>query len=169
TEEAFEKALGVSLEDFDKGFFKYLDGLKLENTEKASDDPEVLIRTADAHFDTHKKLAESLVKKGDPESLRRAVEVMSRAIYINPFDQRLHETLARLYTEQKQTDLAVREYRVILALNPVDKAQAHYNLAGALMSQGSRKEAKAEVLKALEIAPHFDKAQDLLLTLTEKP
>jgi len=53
----------------------------------------------------------------------------------------------------------------ILALDPADKADAHYRLALALRNAGDRVEAKSEVLKALEIAPNFEDALELLLEL----
>jgi cellulose synthase operon protein C len=61
----------------------------------------------------------------------------------------------------------VRERRAILALDPVNRADAHYHLAVALLAAGDRAEARREVLRALEIAPNFADAQDLLLRLRE--
>ena len=55
--------------------------------------------------------------------------------------------------------------RAVLALKPVDEAGARYELAVALRDAGSRDEARREVLRALEIAPSFEKAQTLLLEL----
>jgi Flp pilus assembly protein TadD len=54
---------------------------------------------------------------------------------------------------------------VLVALNPPDLAGAHYDLARALDTSGNRVEAKREVLRSLEIAPGFEKAQELLLKL----
>lgn len=169
TEEAFRKVLNLSPDEFDKAFFKYVEDLKLSWPDKPPEDAEALMRLTEANFDAHIKVAEAEVKKGGPEATARAIDTLTWALYINPFDQKLHETLARLYMQQNQPDKAVREYRVVLALNPVDRAKAYYDLAGALMDKGATKEAKVEVLKALEIAPNFDKAQELLLKLTEKP
>jgi cellulose synthase operon protein C len=52
-------------------------------------------------------------------------------------------------------------------LTPGDPAGAHFDLARALLAAGKRQEAKREVLRALEIAPSFRKAQELLLRLSE--
>jgi len=59
----------------------------------------------------------------------------------------------------------VRERTAILALNPVDKAGAHYGLAQALFRAGDRAGARTQVLRALEIAPAYPEAQQLLLQL----
>jgi hypothetical protein len=47
----------------------------------------------------------------------------------------------------------------------VDLAAARYQLARALVAAGRRDEARREVLRALEIAPGYAEAQDLLLEL----
>ncbi len=59
----------------------------------------------------------------------------------------------------------MRERQALLALNPVDKAEAHYQLAVAHHEAGDAANARREVLRALEEAPSFEKAQQLLLTL----
>jgi Tfp pilus assembly protein PilF len=48
-------------------------------------------------------------------------------------------------------------------LNPVDRAEALYQLAHAYSRAGDRAAARREVLRALEVAPSFEKAQELLL------
>jgi Tfp pilus assembly protein PilF len=59
----------------------------------------------------------------------------------------------------------VRERRALVALNPVDKAEALYQLALAYFDAGDVASARREVLRALEEAPNFEKAQELLLRL----
>jgi Tfp pilus assembly protein PilF len=58
---------------------------------------------------------------------------------------------------------AARERAAVLALDPVDRAEALYQLAYAWNQAGDKAAARREVLKALEIAPSFEKAQALLL------
>jgi Tfp pilus assembly protein PilF len=53
----------------------------------------------------------------------------------------------------------------VLALNPVDEAEARYQLALAWFQAGDMAAARREVLRALEIAPAFEKAQELLLRI----
>ena len=60
---------------------------------------------------------------------------------------------------------AIREYSAVLALNPLDKASAQYNLARAYFAAGQRDKASEHVLAALEIAPSYRPAQKLLLQL----
>ena len=63
-------------------------------------------------------------------------------------------------------DCCVAPFRSALAGNPADQAVAHIDLAEALLASGNRTEAKAQTLQALEIAPSFERAQDLLLQLS---
>src|SRR5205809_730841 len=60
-----------------------------------------------------------------------------------------------------------REFRAVLALGPVDRAAAHADLAESYFKSGKRDEAKKQTIAALEIAPTYERAQDLLLKLTE--
>ena len=59
----------------------------------------------------------------------------------------------------------VRERAAIVALGPVDKAAALYELALAQHEAGDDAHARTSVLRSLEDAPNYEKAQTLLLTL----
>jgi tetratricopeptide (TPR) repeat protein len=64
---------------------------------------------------------------------------------------------------------AVAAYQTLVSLAPSDPAGAHYNLARAWLGYGKKQEAKRETLRALEIAPSYEKAQQLLLKLSGSP
>jgi Tfp pilus assembly protein PilF len=53
----------------------------------------------------------------------------------------------------------------VLALGPVDKAAPHADLAESYLKSGQRAEARKQTLAALEIAPSYERAQNLLLEL----
>jgi Tfp pilus assembly protein PilF len=55
----------------------------------------------------------------------------------------------------------------VLALAPANVAEARYQLALALYQSGDPAAARREVLRALELAPAFEQAQDLLLRIRE--
>jgi hypothetical protein len=65
--------------------------------------------------------------------------------------------------KRNDPDLAIREFKAALALGPADRAGAHCDLGEAFLARGSAADAKREALAALEIAPTFERAQDLLL------
>ena len=137
---------------------------QLGMTEAAIDELRELTDIHGTDFESLTTLATWLQEAGRTEE---AGAVLERAIYVYPFDRETHKQLAALFMEQQEAKLAVREYRAVLALQPSDRAAAHFNLARALLLLGRRVEAKAEVLSALEIAPSFEPAQELLLSLVE--
>jgi Tfp pilus assembly protein PilF len=53
----------------------------------------------------------------------------------------------------------------VLALGPVDRAEATYQVALAYFRAGRVDDARRAVLAALERAPNFERAQDLLLQI----
>ena len=55
----------------------------------------------------------------------------------------------------------------MVALKPVDQAGAYTDLAESYLKSGRRAEARKQVLAALEIAPSYQRAQDLLLAIAE--
>ena len=69
--------------------------------------------------------------------------------------------------KRKDVPLALRSFRSALAAGPQDRAAAHTDLGEALLATGDRAGAKTQSLEALEIAPSFERAQDLLLKLSE--
>jgi hypothetical protein len=74
--------------------------------------------------------------------------------------------LGDLLMDAKDFAAARREFGAVLALHPLDKAQANYDLARACHAAGDAQCAMNAVLAALEIAPDFRPAQKLLLELT---
>jgi tetratricopeptide (TPR) repeat protein len=99
------------------------------------------------------------------DDLEGAAQALDGAVLIYPYEFEVHERLAELRDELGQYDGTVRERRAILALDPVDRAEAYYRLALAQRSAGDDRGARKSVISALEIAPSFDAALDLLLEL----
>jgi tetratricopeptide (TPR) repeat protein len=93
--------------------------------------------------------------------------VYFRIVAIDPYDVDAHTMLGTLALQRNEADLAVREFTAVLALKPVDQAAAHTNLAEAFLRTSKRPEARRQILAALEIAPGYERAQDLLLKIQE--
>jgi tetratricopeptide (TPR) repeat protein len=127
---------------------------------------QALTSMNDSDFDSLKQLALWLQETKRPQEAREALE---NAMFIHPFDVETHQLLADLAHEAKDYALALREYQALLSLDPPDKATAHLNVARVLMQTGKRAEAKKEALAALEIAPGYEPAQELLLKTLEQP
>jgi len=100
----------------------------------------------------------------DPAKIR---PVYQRIVAIDPFDAEAHTVLGRLAMQANAPDAAAREFRAVIALGPVDQAAAHTDLAESYFMSGKRAEAKKQTLAALEIAPSYERAQELLLKLAE--
>jgi tetratricopeptide (TPR) repeat protein len=95
-----------------------------------------------------------------------AAEALDRAMWASPYDLALHQRLATLHEETNAPAKAVREWKAVVALGPVDRAEALYRLALAHERAGEKAEARRAVLKALDEAPNYERAQELLLRLS---
>jgi tetratricopeptide (TPR) repeat protein len=144
--------------------YEHLATLHLERGDRRAAAAELtaLTRLNENHYAANVKLAELLTELGDQGG---AVEALERAVYIHPYDVAVHERLATLYAARGQFAGAVRERRAILALDPVDRSGALYQLALAQRDAGDKAAARRTVLQALEMAPGFEQAQTLLLSL----
>jgi tetratricopeptide (TPR) repeat protein len=112
-----------------------------------------------------RKLA-SLLHEAGSETTAGFAGVHQRIAAIDPFDVDAHRVVGRFLMQNNQPDAAAREFRAVLALAPVDQAAAHTDLAESYFKSGKRAEAKKQTLAALEIAPTYERAQELLLKLT---
>lgn len=131
---------------------------------RAADVLSTMVGLGDVPYETHVSLADLLLQIGDTA---RAAEALEAAMFVNPYEIAEHERLARLYSRIGQKHKAVRERQAVVALNPVDRAEAFYQLAVAFHDAGETGDARRSVLRALEEAPHFERAQELLLALHE--
>jgi tetratricopeptide (TPR) repeat protein len=117
-------------------------------------------------YEAHMKLAGLYETLGDSSG---AADALARAVYIYPFEPQLHEQLARLYEKMNNWPGAIREHAAVIALKPADMAQARYQLAYAYARAGQRQAARRELLQALELAPNYPEALELLLELRGFP
>ena len=127
---------------------------------------EQLTSLDETSYDAHLELASLYETLGDAG---RASGTLERAVFISPFDPTLHEHRATLLAGLGRWPEAVQARESVLAREPVDRAEALYRLADARFQSGDAKGARRDVLRALEIAPAFAKAQDLLLKLHDAP
>lgn len=114
--------------------------------------------------ETLKKLAGWLEEAG---RAAEAVYTYNGLIYNWPQDEELHARLGDLHLEAGRANLARREFEAVLALDPLDRASAEYNLARAYVKIGDLASARLHVLRALERAPTFGPALQLLLQVKQ--
>ena len=103
-------------------------------------------------------------KVTDPARLQPVYE---RITAVDPFDGEAHAALGRLAMQRSDWIPRSRAFHAVVALKPVDQAGAHTDLAESYLKSGRRAEARKQVLAALEIAPSYQRAQDLLLAIAE--
>ena len=117
--------------------------------------------------DTLKKLAS--LEEGLGQT-KEAAATLDRINYIDPlYDADYHRHLGQLWMGQSNYTGAVREFTVVVAMKPLDRAAAEYDLASAYMAAGQKDKAQDAVLESLEAAPGYRPAQKLLLDLQDGP
>jgi tetratricopeptide (TPR) repeat protein len=83
---------------------------------------------------------------------------------VNPLNPLPHRAAAEAHEALGEVKLAVEDYRTLLKLQPQDSTDVHFRLA-RLLHQERKPEAKRHVLMALEEAPRFREALQLLLEI----
>jgi tetratricopeptide (TPR) repeat protein len=116
--------------------------------------------------ETLKLLAKQLEEAGRNAE---AADALNRLNFVYPMDEKAHRSLGSLWLVQNNPKGAIREFQAVLAKNPMDQAQAHFDLARAYKADLQMEQAKEECLSALEAAPGFRPAQKLLLELSNSP
>lgn len=110
-----------------------------------------------------KELADEYIARGQKTE---AIEVFRDIHYVDPFDEATHGKLGDIYLELGRTEAALQEYQVGLALNPLDQATANYRVASAYKALNDNTQAMEYLMTALDIAPQYRPAQQLLLELS---
>jgi tetratricopeptide (TPR) repeat protein len=129
----------------------------------AADALEMLVRQDENNLKALNRLADLRLRQGDRA---RALDALRLSFYVTPFDYAAHARAGELHLEGRDAASALSEFRSALALRPPNMAEANFNVARAYHALGRTNEAKRSVLRALEAAPAFEKAQELLLTIT---
>ena len=125
---------------------------------------EALVKVQQHAFDACFELGQAAQGRKDYDQV---VYYLERAIAVNPYDPKVHRLLGTVAMRRSDYPKAIREYSVLLALDDTDPARANTDLAEAYLKGGNKQRAKKFSLAALEIAPMFARAQDILLDALE--
>jgi tetratricopeptide (TPR) repeat protein len=117
-----------------------------------------------ANVEAARQLAALLDGAGDHA---RAAKAWARVAEIDPFDATASAILGRQALDSRDAESAARWFRAALAAGPSDRAAAHCDLAESYLATGQAPQAKRQVLAALEVAPTYARAQDLLLAIVD--
>ena len=121
---------------------------------------EILLQNLQHDYESAIVLAEEALKN---EQFERAEYYIDRAIQVDPYRSSVHELKARYADRVGDSGLAVTEYEVLLKLEINDPVEARTDLAEAYLNNGQVDEARQSVLYALEVAPSYRRAQEVLL------
>ena len=164
---------GVAIRDMypdyveDGSVYEFLASAYLAKDDKpaAIAELERYVKAGGRNPDSIKLLAKQLEDAGRK---KEAADVLDRLNYIYPMDNDQHQSAGRAVAGRRATLAgAIREFRAVVAHNPIDPARAHYDLARAYQLNHEPEQAKDELLAALETAPGYRPAQKLLLELTD--
>lgn len=136
--------------------------MQQKNPQRAISELEALLQHAHSDLASARLLAKLLEEERDQARLFTAYE---RIVGIDPFDAVAHSSLGRLALQRQNPQLAVREFRAALVAGALDPAVARTDLAESYLALGDKVQARREVLAAIEIAPGYERAQQLLLKL----
>ena len=121
----------------------------LEYRRRGGYDPDALIALARA--------------LGDAERTDDAIDVFEDVLMVAPLRSEVHRDFGDRLAAANRPREALVEYQALLAMNPQDLADAHYRLAKTYVAVEDRAKGREHLLYALEIAPHYREAQQLLL------
>jgi tetratricopeptide (TPR) repeat protein len=123
---------------------------------------EAVVTVDSADVESARTLARLVAPLGDAARTAAAYGIVAE---LDPFDVQAQTAVGRYALQQRDAPRAVRALKSALAAGPADRASAHVDLAEAHFMAGQFADAKRETLAALEIAPAFERAQDLLLKI----
>jgi len=121
----------------------------LEYRRRGGHDPDALIA-----------LARALGMAGRKDE---AIDVYEDILMVAPLRPQVHLEFGDELTAANRPREALVEYQALLAMNPQDLADAHYRLAKTYVALEDKTKGREHLLYALEIAPHYREAQQLLL------
>jgi tetratricopeptide (TPR) repeat protein len=108
-------------------------------------------------------LADRYLERGRQQE---ALRVLNDVTWADPFMEELHVKLGDLHLALGEAQLALEEYEILLALDPVDKADANLKIATAYRALDNPEKALEYLMTALDIAPQYRPAQMLLLEMS---
>ena len=126
---------------------------------------ELLLDVDETSLEAARRLAALAEEAGDERRMSLAYD---RVIGIDPFDPAPHVAIGRMALARGDADTAALEFSVALEAGTVDRVSAWCDLAESHLLGGRLDAAKRAALAALEMAPTYERAQELLLRAVEE-
>jgi tetratricopeptide (TPR) repeat protein len=135
------------------------------DTARAVQSYRALLKYDHTNVEAARKLADLALAAKSVDDERFAVSLVTD---LDPFDAKAHTRLGRLVLKTGDHARAIVEFSAALGLGPDNPAEAHTDLGEAQLAAGKKTEAKREALLALQDAPTYARAQELLLAALGK-
>jgi Flp pilus assembly protein TadD len=135
--------------------------LERKDSARAISELEKLLEHANTDLESVRLLARELEANKSPSG--KLMSAYERLAQLDPFDAANHSKLGRLKMQAGDARTAVREFRAAIAAGSLDPAAAHSDLAESYLAVGDKVQARRAVLAAIEVAPGYPRAQELLL------
>jgi tetratricopeptide (TPR) repeat protein len=135
--------------------------LERNDRARAISELEKLLQHANTDLDSVRLLAKQLEATSAPAT--RLMSAYERIAQLDPFDAANHSVLGRLKMQAGDPRSAVREFRAAIAAGSLDPAGANSDLAESYLALGDKAQARRAALAAIEVAPGYPRAQELLL------
>jgi tetratricopeptide (TPR) repeat protein len=124
-----------------------------------------LVELTDDDLGAFARLAALAAAEQDWTTMR---DMANRWLAVNPLQPAVHRVAAEAAEKSGDPALAVESYQSLLALDPIDPAGLHLQLAGAHEKQGQLAEARRHAILALEETPRFAAAHERLRSIVGK-
>lgn len=131
-------------------------------TEKAIERLEALRKWAPQDIGCRLRLAEHYEGQDTDEAASRAVDLLDEAIFINPFDPKIHVRLANLAERAGRHRVVIRENRYLLTLPDTNPRTAWLALARAHLALEKPEEAARCAREALSVDEECEEAREIL-------
>ena len=142
--------------------------LYLARAQSELDDEASARQTLERYFELGGYAPDALLQLGrwltEATETDRAIEVYEALVMVAPLDPVVHEELGKLLLEMRPA-AALRSFQTLAAFNPHDQANLNFRLAQAYLGLDDTEMATEHLLYALEIAPRYREAQQLLLEI----
>lgn len=135
--------------------------LERKDSTRAISELEKLLEYENTDLDSVRALARELESTKAPSA--RLMSAYERIAQLDPFDSANHSKLGRLKMQAGDSRTAVREFRAAVAAGSLDPASAQSDLAESYLAVGDKVQARRAALAAIEVAPGYPRAQELLL------
>ena len=135
--------------------------LERKDSARVISELEKLLQHENTDLESVRLLARELEATKAPAA--KLTSAYERIAQLDPFDAANHSKLGRLKMQAGDARTAVREFRAAIAAGSLDPASAHSDLAESYLALGDKMQARRAMLAAIEVAPGYPRAQELLL------